>query len=74
MNSTFYPTKTPEEVREEFRRRGETFADWARQNGIHQNTVYALLHRSNRGVRGNAHRAAVLLGLKEGVIEERAAS
>lgn len=74
MNSTFYSTKTPEEVREEFRRRGEPLTDWARRNGIDPSTVYALLRGHNRGVRGNAFYAAVLLGLKEGTIEERAAS
>ena len=36
--------------------------------------VYDLLNGRTNGARGESHRAAVLLGLKEGVIEERAAS
>lgn len=74
MNSTFHSTKTPGEVREEFRRRGEPLASWARRNGFHPKTVYALFYGTNKGCSGNAHRAAVLLGLKEGTIEERGAS
>ena len=64
--------KTPEEVREELARQGISIAKWAVQHGLNPHRVYDVLNNRNRGQYGEAHRAAVLLGLKEGVVEERA--
>ena len=64
--------RTPEEVREDFTRRGISIAEWAGQHNLNPHRVYDVLNRRNKGAFGEAHRAAVLLGLKEGVIEERA--
>jgi gp16 family phage-associated protein len=61
--------KTPEEVRAEFTRRGITIRSWSRANGISERVVYELLRGRFRGRYGQAHRAAVLLGLKEGVVD-----
>lgn len=61
-----------EEVEEEFNLKGISKADWAREHGIRPGVVYEIFSRRSSCKRGEAHRAAVLLGLKEGIIEERA--
>lgn len=61
-----------EEVEEEFNLKGISKADWAREHGIRPGVVYEIFSRRSSCKRGEAHRAAVLLGLKEGVVEERA--
>ncbi len=60
--------KTREEVQKEFSRLGMTVAKWSRENKVNPKGTYALLYGRNAGKRGEAHRIAVLLGLKEGVI------
>ena len=65
--------KTPEQVRAEFEARGMAFADFARQHGLRLATVYGVLSGGKKGRRGEAHRAAVLLGIKAGIAAERAA-
>lgn len=60
-----------EEIERELDRRGVSKADWAREHGIRPGVVYEIFSRRSSCKRGEAHRAAVLLGLKEGVIEER---
>ena len=60
-----------EEVEEEFSQKGISKADWAREHGIRPGVVYEIFSRRSSCKRGEAHRAAVLLGLKEGVVEER---
>ena len=61
-----------EELEEEFARRGISKADWAREHGLRPGVLYEIFSRRSSSKRGEAHRAAVLLGLKEGVIEGRA--
>lgn len=61
--------KTREQVKEEFERRGQPVRQWARQNGFSDRIVYEVLRGRIKGKRGEAHRVAVLLGLKDGVIE-----
>ncbi|MEW6314742.1 MAG: DNA-binding protein [Pseudomonadota bacterium] len=56
--------RTPSQVRAEFEAHGETVAEWCRRRGLQRMTVVDLLRGKRRGVRGEAHRAAVLLGLK----------
>lgn len=63
--------RTPKEVREDFARKGISIAEWAGQHNLNPHRVYDVLNGRNKGSFGEAHRAAVLLGLKEGVIEER---
>lgn len=61
--------RTREEVKAEFARRGLSVRAWSRENGLDAATVYNLLAGKKAvGKRGGAHKAAVLLGLKEGVI------
>ena len=57
-----------------FAERGLSISGWARKHNLAPQYVYDLLNGRTNGARGESHRAAVLLGLKEGVIEERAAS
>ena len=60
-----------EDVERELDRKGISKADWAREHGIKPGVLYEIFSRRSTCRRGEAHRAAVLLGLKEGVIEER---
>lgn len=60
--------KTLAEVRSEFVRKGIPIARWARDNKIPRNIAYAVLSGKCSGAYGAAHRAAVLLGLKDGEI------
>ncbi|MBR8314681.1 DNA-binding protein [Burkholderia dolosa] len=63
--------KTPEEARAyHFVRTGKTIKAWAKEHGLHPATVAEVLAGRKKCLRGDAHKAAVLLGLKDGVIEE----
>jgi gp16 family phage-associated protein len=61
-------TKTAEQVRGELRRKGITIARWSRENGFTRSIVYGLLYGRLTGTYGQAHKAAVLLKLKDGEI------
>jgi len=56
--------KSLNEVRRWFFDEGLTVVDWAHRHGFPPAAVYALLAGRTRGCRGQAHRAAVALGLK----------
>lgn len=61
--------KTPEQVKSEFAERGESIAEWAKNNNVAAHAVYRVLSQPRlTAVRGECHRAAVLLGLKCGVV------
>lgn len=62
--------KTTAQVKRDFRRRGVTVTAWAEKHGIHHQTVRDILDGKLKGHRGDAHKAAVLLGLKDGVLDE----
>lgn len=62
--------KTPEEVRASFERSGTTIVEWARAHGFTRQVVTDVLHGRLKGKRGAAHKVAVLLGIKDGVIVE----
>lgn len=57
---------TPKQVLDVMRRNGVTPHAWAKANGFSPFLVYRLLEDPKRGTRGQSHRIAVLLGLKEG--------
>ena len=61
--------KTPEEARAEFNRVGRSVAGWARLHGFQPGLVYEILAGRKRCLRGQSHKIAVLLGMKDGVIE-----
>lgn len=56
---------TPEQVKEEFARRGETFRAWAKEKGFKYDTVIAVINGTNKGRRGEAYKVAVALGIKQ---------
>lgn len=60
--------RTPEQVRNEFRRKGITFAQWARQHNVSRHLVATILSGKRPCNYGESHRVAVLLGIKEGEI------
>jgi gp16 family phage-associated protein len=47
-----------------------SIAEFSRKHGLNKNLVSDLLNGRIKGRRGEAHRAAVLLGIKDGVIEQ----
>ena len=65
--------KTPEEVRREFDERGQSIAEWSRCHNLSVFTVYRVLKNAGLAKRGESHRAAVLLGLKQGVVSQAGA-
>jgi gp16 family phage-associated protein len=60
--------KTLEEARAEFDRCGVSVSSWAVKHGIPRSIASGVLRGRLKGKRGHAHNAAVLLGLKEGVV------
>lgn len=58
------------EAREKFHRSGQSVVSWSRENGLTVNLVYEVLNGKRKCLRGQSHRIAVLLGIKDGVIEE----
>jgi len=63
-------TRTPQEIRAEWLRKGTSQADWARQHEFNPATVSQVMTGKNTGARGVGHRIAVTLGIKEGEIVE----
>lgn len=61
---------TPEQARAKLDREGISIAEFSRKHGLNKNLVSDLLNGRKKGKRGKAHRAAVLLGIKDGVISE----
>ena len=57
-----------EQVRQQFKDAGISVAEWARANGFTRVTVVDVLHGRTVGHRGEGHRVAVALGLKQGVV------
>lgn len=61
---------TPEQARAALDRKGMSIAEFSRAHSLNKNLVSDLLNGRRKGRRGEAHRAAVLLGIKDGVIEQ----
>ena len=59
---------TPEQARAALDHKGISIAEFSRQYELNRNLVSDLLNGRKKGRRGEAHRAAVLLGIKDGVI------
>ncbi|MFA5548637.1 MAG: DNA-binding protein [Porticoccaceae bacterium] len=59
---------TPEQARAALDHEGKSIADFAREHNLDEPTVYQVLAGRKQGRRGEAHRAACLLGLKVGNI------
>ncbi|WP_085631250.1 DNA-binding protein [Pseudomonas sp. R16(2017)] len=64
-----YPTEQArKEARERLALQGLSAKDWALQHDLTPSTVYAVLNGQKKCLRGESHRAAVLLGIKDGVV------
>ena len=61
--------KTLRDVKDEFSKSGISVAQWARENNFSPDLVYQILHRKRLPLRGESHKIAVKLGLKDGIIE-----
>lgn len=61
---------TREQARKELERRGISIAEFCRAHDLNSNLVSDLLAGRKKGLRGESHRAAVLLGIKDGVIDD----
>lgn len=59
---------TKEQARAALDLKGLSIADFARNHGLTYATVYQVLIGKKKGRRGAAHKAAVLLGMKHGVV------
>lgn len=57
---------TPEQARAALDMAGKSIAEFAREHSLDEPTVYQILAGRRKGRRGEAHRAAVLLGIKAG--------
>lgn len=60
---------SPQEAKASLHKRGVTIRGWARQNGLSERIVHEVLRGRFKGKYGQAHRAAVLLGIKDGALE-----
>ncbi|HQU77999.1 MAG TPA: DNA-binding protein [Azonexus sp.] len=60
--------RTADDVRADLKRKGISISSWAIANGFSTNQVFEVLAGRNKAVRGQAHKIAVKLGLKDGDI------
>jgi gp16 family phage-associated protein len=60
--------RSREQVREDFNKTGVSIADWAREHEFKYSQVVDVLRSDRQCRRGNSHKIAVLLGLKDGII------
>ncbi|WP_106802892.1 DNA-binding protein [Pseudomonas sp. S5D5] len=59
-----------QQARASLEKRGQTAKNFAELHNLNPSTVYAVLNGQSQCRRGEAHRAAVLLGIKDGVIAQ----
>ncbi|MCF6759933.1 DNA-binding protein [Pseudomonas fragi] len=67
-NASIYE-QARKDARARLEKSGMSIKDYAVLNNLNPSTVYAVLNGQKKCLRGEAHRAAVLLGIKDGVIE-----
>jgi len=70
MPNTSITEQARQQAREVLEKRGQTAKNFAELHDLNPSTVYAVLSGQSHCRRGEAHRAAVLLGIKDGVIEQ----
>lgn len=63
------PVITPDEAKADFVRRGITIKEWCDKHNVNYQTARDILNGRIKGRSGEAHRVAVLLGVKDGVLE-----
>ncbi|AUX84709.1 hypothetical protein C3F34_00590 [Acinetobacter sp. ACNIH2] len=57
--------KSVQQIKNEFHSKGITFSDWAKENNFSPELVYRVLKMNRVPLRGESHKIAVRLGLKE---------
>lgn len=60
--------KLPADAKVELDRCGVSVAEWARKHSVSPTVVRGVLSGSLKGRRGQAHKVAVLLGIKDGLL------
>lgn len=55
---------TPQQIKAQFRERGESVGQWADAHGFPRDVVYRVLNQRSPAWRGKTHEVAVALGLK----------
>ena len=61
-------TRSADDVRAEFKQKGLSISGWAIAHGFSTTLVFEVLAGRKKCIRGQSHRIAVMLGLKEGEI------
>lgn len=56
---------TPQAAKEKLAQQGITALEFSKQNGLNYKTLLAVMNGTNKGRYGEAHRAAVALGMKQ---------
>jgi gp16 family phage-associated protein len=67
MPNTYPTEQARQDARDRLARQGITAKEWAEKHDLSPSTVYAVLNGQKKCLRGESHRAAVLLGIKEEV-------
>jgi len=62
--------RTPQDIRQEWFRKGITQGQWARENGFACSAVSQVMNGQNSCRKGTGHKIAVTLGIKDGEIIE----
>ena len=63
---------TPQQAKAALQEKGVNITEWAKEHGFTLNVVYRVLNARAPGLRGEAHRIAVALGIKNpGAVEGR---
>jgi gp16 family phage-associated protein len=62
-----HATRTPAQAKAWLEDQGKSIKDFADEKGLDPATTYQVLAGTKKGRRGEAHRVAVALGIKEGV-------
>lgn len=70
MHATHITEQACQDARLRLEKQGISVKEFALKHGLHPSTVYAVLLGQKKCLRGEAHRAAVLLGIKLGEIEK----
>ena len=65
MHATRITEQACQEARKRLEEQGISVKQFAQHHNLHPSTVYAVLLGQKKCLRGEAHRAAVLLGIKQ---------
>lgn len=60
--------RTPEQARKWLDQQGKSVTEFAAEHDLDLHTTYQVLSGAKKGKRGEAHKAAVALGIKQGEV------